>query len=130
MKTQPLSRDCSVLVVEDDASIRALLQEALEAAGFRVCVVRDGFAALHVVRRAPPDVVVLDLGLPVLDGQEFMDAWRTAAPQLSVPVVVLSASTQLPPHVANAGVQAHITKPFDIDLLLATVASLTGRESE
>jgi two-component system, OmpR family, KDP operon response regulator KdpE len=122
----PTSGDLSVLLVEDDAVIRALVHEALAAAGFRVCIARDGFAALTVVRRDPPDVVVLDLGLPILDGQEFVDAWRTAAPMHSVPIVVLSASAELPPLLARAGVQGYITKPFDIDILVQAVRRLAA----
>jgi CheY-like chemotaxis protein len=73
-------------------------------------------------------VVVLDLGLPVLDGQEFLDAWTTAAPALSVPVLVLSGSAELPPLLASVGVGGHITKPFDIDLVVAAVGRLAVGE--
>jgi CheY-like chemotaxis protein len=122
------TRSASVLVAEDDAAIRGLLTEALEAAGFRVWPVRDGFAALNEVRRAAPDVVVLDLGLPLLDGQEFLDAWRTVEPSRNVPILVLSASPELPPLLASMGVQGHITKPFDIDVVVAAVARLAAGE--
>jgi len=113
-----------VLVVEDDPAVRGLLTEALEGAGLTVSVAGDGFAALNEVRRAPPDVVVLDLGLPVLDGQEFVDAWETASPGRSVPILVLSGTQELPPFLANLGVQGHITKPFDIEHVVATVRRL------
>lgn len=124
--TAAAARPASVLVAEDDAAIRGLLIEALEAAGFRVSWVSDGLAALNEVRRAAPDVVVLDLGLPLLDGQEFVDAWRTAAPSADVPILVLSASAQLPPSLATRGVQGHITKPFDIDAVVAAVSRLAA----
>jgi DNA-binding response OmpR family regulator len=117
----------SVLVAEDDPAIRALLVEALEEAGFRVSPVRDGFAALNEVRRSAPDVVVLDLGLPLLDGQEFLDAWRTIEPSLDVPILVLSARSELPPLLASVGVQGHITKPFDIDVVVEAVRRLATR---
>ncbi|HEY6353746.1 MAG TPA: response regulator [Burkholderiaceae bacterium] len=126
--TLAATRPASVLVAEDDAQIRDLLIEALEAAGFRVSHVRDGFAALNEVRRAAPDVVVLDLGLPLLDGQEFVDAWRTVEPSAEVPILVLSASSQLPPLLASVGVQGHITKPFDIDVVVAAVGRLAAGE--
>jgi two-component system OmpR family response regulator len=116
----------SVLVAEDDPAIRGLLTEALEAAGFRVSAVRDGFAALNEVRRAAPDVVLLDLGLPLLDGQEFLDAWRTVEPSRNVPILVLSASSELPPLFASVGVRGHITKPFDIDVVVAAVGRLAA----
>lgn len=126
--TRTATRPATVLVVEDDAAIRGLLIEALEAAGFRASQVSDGFAALNEVRRAAPDVVVLDLGLPLLDGQEFVDAWRTVSPSAEVPILVLSASSQLPPLLSSVGVQGHITKPFDIDVLVAAVSRLAAGE--
>jgi CheY-like chemotaxis protein len=118
----------SVLVAEADPAIRLVLVEALEAAGFRVSPVRDGFAALNEVRRAAPDVVVLDLSLPLLDGQEFLDAWRTVELSLDVPILVLSASSELPPLLASVGVQGHIIKPFDIDVVVAAVGRLAAGE--
>src|SRR5690242_431134 len=112
------TRPASILVVEDDAAIRDLLTEALEAAGLRVLSVRDGFAALNEVRRAAPDLIVLDLGLPMLDGQEFLDAWRTIESSPHVPVLVLSASSELPPRLIGGVVEGHITKPFDVDAVV------------
>jgi DNA-binding response OmpR family regulator len=117
------------LVVEDDAALRGLLTAALEAAGFKVAQARDGFAALNAVRRAAPDVVLLDLGLPVLDGQEFLDAWRSTDPTADVPILVLSGSTELPPLLARVGVRGHITKPFDLDAVVEAVARLSRQHA-
>jgi CheY-like chemotaxis protein len=114
-----------VLLVEDDAGIRNVVADALHGAGYLVSVVPDGFAALNYVRRGAPDLVILDLGLPVLDGQEFLDAWRTVSPLERVPIVVLSGSADIPPSLARGGVQAHITKPFDVEALLATVGRVS-----
>jgi CheY-like chemotaxis protein len=125
--TGPDARRPSVLVVDDDAAIRTLLTEALERAGFSVTALPDGFSALNYVRRAQPDVVVLDLGLPVLDGQEFLDAWTTVTPVRVVPILVLSATTELPPLLSRLGIEEHITKPFDIDLVVAAVSRLAAR---
>jgi CheY-like chemotaxis protein len=126
--TLEVAGPASVLVAEDDAAIRDLLTQALEAAGFRVLPVRDGFAALNEVRRAAPNVIVLDLGLPLLDGQEFLDAWRTVESLPHVPVLVLSASSELPPLLANVGIERHITKPFDIDAVVEAVERLATGE--
>jgi CheY-like chemotaxis protein len=123
----PNARLPSVLVVDDDAAVRTLLTEALQHAGFSVTALPDGFSALNSVRRAQPDVVVLDLGLPVLDGQEFLDAWTTVTPVRVVPILVLSASAELPPLMNSLGIEEHITKPFDIELVVAAVSRLAAR---
>lgn len=120
------ARPRSVLVVDDDAAVRTLLTDALQAAGFSVTAVPDGFSALNSVRRVLPDVVILDLGLPVLDGQEFVDAWTTVMPLRVVPILVLSATAELPPLLTRLGVEGHITKPFDIDLVVAAVSRMTA----
>jgi CheY-like chemotaxis protein len=119
-------RPARVLLVEDDQDVRQLLTEAFEAAGLSVVAAHNGFAALNEVRSTSPDVVVLDLGLPVLDGQEFLDAWRTVAPAHNVPILVLSGSAELPPLLASVGVQGHITKPFDLDQVVAHVGRLAA----
>ena len=123
----PNARRPSVLVVDDDAAVRTLLTEALQSAGFSVTALPDGFSALNSVRRSQPDVVVLDLGLPVLDGQEFLDAWTTVTPVRVVPILVLSATAELPPLLSRLGIEEHITKPFDIDLVVAAVSRLAAR---
>jgi two-component system, response regulator, stage 0 sporulation protein F len=127
VETPRPGRETSVLVVDDDAGIRTVLADALRAAGYRVSLASDGFAALNLVRRDSPDVVILDLGLPVLDGQEFLDAWRTVTPSLRIPVVILSGA-EVPTSLANFGVHCHISKPFDVDQILAAVASATAGE--
>jgi CheY-like chemotaxis protein len=79
----------AVLVVDDYAPIRALVRDVLEAAGYAVREAADGAAALALVRRAPPSVVLLDVGLPVLDGPGFLAAYRRGpgphAPLSAVP---------------------------------------------
>jgi DNA-binding response OmpR family regulator len=114
-----------VLVVDDDPAIRTMLAEALGAEGYAVRLSADGFSALNLVRTDPPDLVILDLKLPVLDGQEFVDAWRTAVPSSNVPILVLTASPELPGSLTGLGIQGHITKPFDVEAVVAAVGNLT-----
>ena len=115
-----------VLVVEDDAELRGILVEALEEEGYRVVAAGDGLEALDLVRRDLPDVVLLDLGLPLLDGQEFADACRTA--QRPVRIVVVSGA-EVPPAMANMGAVAQVRKPFDMDELLGTVRRVADERS-
>ena len=126
LETHAPPRAASVLLAEDDAAVRDLLTDALEAAGFHVSPVRDGLAALNEARRSVPDVIVLDLDLQFLDGQEFLDAWWTVEPPRHVPILVLSARPELPPLLARVGVQGHITRPFDIQTVVAAVRRLVA----
>lgn len=115
-----------VLVVDDDADIRMVLTDVLEAEGFEPFEAENGQQALETLEQIPrPCLVLLDLMMPVMDGWDFLEAWRSEPRSHEVPVVVISAGYQqqgLPP----LDVQAYMTKPFDIDRLVATVTGLVG----
>lgn len=107
-----------VLVIEDEPQIRRFLRTALGAEGFEIEEAERGAAGLAMVATRRPDVVILDLGLPDLDGVEVirrLREWNT------VPVIVLSARAQERDKVAalDAGADDYVVKPFDIGELLA-----------
>ena len=110
----------SILVVDDDASVRALLRDLLECEGHEVRTADDGFAALRSVASARPDCVVLDVMMPGLDGHEVLARLRALAGGASLPVIMLTAAAD----DANAwrgwsgGVDCFLGKPFDVDVLL------------
>ena len=113
----------SVLVVEDDADLRAAVADILEDAGFEVHVAENGEDALHVFGELGhhgqrPCLVLLDLMMPVMDGFAFMERVRADPGLRQVPVVVLSASAREPPE----GARGMLRKPFEIPILLDTVA--------
>ncbi len=116
----------TVLVVDDDATLRALLRDVLESAGHEVETVCDGFAALRAVQSARPDCVLLDVMMPGLDGHEVLTRLRQLDRGRSLPVVMLTAADD----DANArrawggGVDYLLGKPFDVDELLACVDRL------
>ena len=115
-----------VLLVEDDARLRAELSEYLSEAGFVVDVAAHGEAALARMRRTPPDAVILDLGLPFMDGRTFAALCR-ADPWLAVvPIVVLSGRSDLAAAVEEMGARVGLAKPLDLDVLLAVVQRVTG----
>jgi CheY-like chemotaxis protein len=108
-----------VLVVDDDASIRELLATALEDDGYEVVPATNGQDALSVVERWRPDVIVLDLMMPVMDGWTFAKRLRERD---QIPIVVLSAANDLARHARTVGATDVISKPFDLDQLLPKVA--------
>lgn len=109
-----------ILIVEDDPPIRRLLQAALKAQGYRLNEADTGDKALRLAVQQPPDLVVLDLGLPDIDGQEVLQRLRE---WLSAPIIVLSARDQEKQKVAalDAGANDYLTKPFGTDELLARI---------
>ncbi len=109
-----------VLVVDDDPSLVRTLQINLRARGYEVLVARDGRTALQVTEEEAPDIVVLDLGLPDLDGISVLHRLRTFT---AVPVVVLSArhSSDDKVEALDLGADDYVTKPFGVEELMARI---------
>jgi two-component system KDP operon response regulator KdpE len=115
-----------VLIVDDEPQILRALRINLTARQYEVVVAADGAQALHQVTDAHPDLIVLDLGLPDLDGVEVIRRLRSWT---QVPVVVLSGRADSTDKVdaLDAGADDYVTKPFSIDELLARIRAVTRR---
>ena len=118
-----------LLLVEDEPTLRAQLREGLMAAGYVVDEADNGRDAHFLGDTETFDAVVLDLGLPVLDGLTVLKRWRDAG--RSMPVLILTARDQWNEKVAgiDAGADDYLTKPFHMEELLARVRALIRRAS-
>ena len=108
-----------LLVVEDDATLQHQLVEALSANGYAVDVASDGREALFLGQEQEYDAVILDVGLPLMDGISVLRKWRTA--QRSMPVLILTARDDWHDKVSgiDAGADDYVTTPFHLQELLA-----------
>jgi DNA-binding response OmpR family regulator len=115
-----------VLVVDDESSIRQLLVDVFTFAGAEVFTAANGQLALQQLGTVQPDLIILDLVMPVLDGWETCRSIRRASP---VPVLLLSALTDAPTIVRglNAGADGYVNKPFNPQVLLARARALLRR---
>jgi two-component system, OmpR family, KDP operon response regulator KdpE len=115
-----------VLVVEDDPELQRALALNLTARGYEVTTATDGTAALNEAAGVPPDLIILDLGLPDLDG---MDIIRAIRGYTRIPIVVLSGRTGSGDKVdaLDAGADDYVTKPFDVNELVARLRAATRR---
>ncbi len=114
-----------VLVVEDDPSIRELLIEALSQEGLAAIPARDGEEAVRLAGEQRPSVVVLDMGLPVIDGAAVAARIREAY-GMSVPFVVVTAGSRIDQSARDLRAVSYVGKPFDIDDLVGAVRSALG----
>jgi CheY-like chemotaxis protein len=110
-----------VLVVEDERTIRQSIAGYLEDAGYAVDEAENGAEGLEKVRKATPDVVVLDLLMPIMGGRAFVAALRQEVRFMAVPVVLLSAAHDLSAAAEDLQPRASLAKPVDLDVLLAVV---------
>ncbi|WP_448381172.1 response regulator transcription factor [Gloeomargarita sp.] len=116
----------TVLVVEDQRAQREMMAETLAKDGLRVVVAADGREALQKLPEAKPDVIVLDVVMPNMNGYEFLRAVRQLPEFAQVPVVVCSVKgEQFDKHWAQRlGSNAYVVKPFEPQVLVGTVRSL------
>ncbi len=118
-----------VLVVEDSAVIRRLIEVCLRPAGLEVTMREDGVTGLKAAMEESPDVIVLDIGLPEMDGWKVLDVLRSDARTTRVPVVVLTAHAEEESRrrADEGGADAFVTKPFQPNDFRQVVLNLLSR---
>ena len=126
-----MSRVPRVLVVEDEQDIAALIKHALERSGdAQVDVVGSGDTALRAMTDNAPDLVILDLNLPVISGTEVCRVMRARPSTANVPIIMLTARTSESDRVAglDLGADDYVTKPFSLRELAARVRAILRRK--
>jgi two-component system, OmpR family, response regulator MprA len=113
-----------VLLVEDDAGIREFMAELLVDEGYDVTQAGDGNEGLAALDRHPPDVIVLDLMMPNLDGFGFRAGQRLRPNAREIPVILITARRSLGPDVEALEVDAILPKPFEVDTLISLLSRI------
>ena len=122
-----------ILIVDDDPQARLVLAYILKRKGFDVCEAESGATALAAVGRDLPDLVLLDVMMPDMDGFEICAALRAGRPGHELPIVMLTAKTDADAHTRGmrAGASDYLTKPVRADELVARIqAALAGEVLE
>lgn len=115
-----------ILLVDDDALMRRSLAFNLEQAGYRTSTAADAESALRLARRDPPDLILLDIGLPGMDG---LDALRNFREEANTPVIFVTARRRELDQALGLelGADDYVTKPFDLNVLLARIKAVLRR---
>ena len=118
-----------LLVIEDDRDLNRQLNAALSEAGYAVDAAFDGEEGAHLGETEPYDAIVLDLGLPKIDGLSILERWRRA--DIRTPVLILTARDRWSEKVAgiNAGADDYVAKPFQMEEVIARVRALLRRSA-
>lgn len=122
----------TILIVEDEKDIAELIAYNLQREGFRTRIADTGEKALSLVRKSPPDLVLLDLMLPGVDGREVCRHLKSQEPSRDIPVVILTARGEDTDVVAGLelGAEDYITKPFSPKVLVARLRTILRRRAE
>ncbi len=110
-----------ILVVEDEPALRAVVAETLRGEGYVVDEAGDGAEGLGRLRSARPDLIVLDLAMPGLDGPGFLKQRHSESAAQDIPIVIVTGTPTLAKESHAKGVMAMLVKPFDLGALLAIV---------
>jgi CheY-like chemotaxis protein len=113
----------TILVVDDDWMNREMLQAHLENAGFRVLLANSGAKALDIVAAQPPDLILLDVRMPGLDGYEVCALLRSSPDSRAIPVLMMTAleDEESKQRGLEAGANGFVPKPFDVGLMLTKI---------
>lgn len=119
----------TIMVVDDQSSVRRLLQEYLSEQGFRVVTAADGQTALYTARHEQPDVILLDIMMPRMDGYQFLRQYRL---ERQSPVIILTARQEETDAVLgfDLGADDYVIKPFRLRELLARIRAVLRRVEE
>ena len=112
-----------ILVIDDDFFISEMLADDLTARGYGVSVATNARMVGRRMEEHPPDLILLDLMLPGMDGSEIGHLLRGHAPTARIPVLVVSADRRIAQKAQSLGAQGWIAKPFDLDHLAAQIAA-------
>lgn len=118
----------TILVIEDDPSVRTLLEKSLSAKGYRIISVDDGLAGLTALEDSRPDLMIVDIMMPRLDGMTFVKAIKGNDHTRNIPIIFLTAKNDPKTMIEgiNIGARFYVTKPFQMDELLAKVEKALG----
>ncbi len=113
-----------ILVVDDHSAIRQLLVQVLQEEGYDTDDAGDGHEALRHMARRQPDLIVLDMMMPGMDGCTFLQELRKQGPGATIPVIAMSAADSMLAQAVQLGVQNHLKKPFELNVLLNAIGML------
>lgn len=124
------SRDRTVLIVEDSDDARYFMRLALEQLGYIVVEAENGAKAIEVAERERPDIILMDLSLPIMDGLAATEKIRASGSLKSIPIIAVTAHQETDFRVGAkaAGFDAYVTKPIDIDFLSDLINGLIAIE--
>ena len=120
----------SILVIDDEQGFRDGVVDLLEMEGYSVRAARNAVEAVPLLPEFRPDLILLDLRMPLLDGESFLRSIHGLPATRTVPIVLISAKDQLPSIASRSGATAYLQKPFEAPQLLAVIERVLARGAQ
>ena len=121
MLLQTLKRALSVLVVDDNKDLCQNVKEVLDSAGYQSACVYDGFKAIEHVQKSPPDIILMDVKLPGMNGVEVFKKIKKIIPKVGVIMITGYSVDELVEEAIREGARGYMNKPLDFDRLFALI---------
>lgn len=114
----------TILIIEDDSDFQDIYQLYLQGESYRVLTATNGKEGLGVLEKETPDIIILDLIMPVMDGEEFYVCLREQEKWRRIPVIIASVNEKMPPRITElGGIAGSLKKPFGIETLLERISA-------
>lgn len=111
-----------ILIIEDDEDLHLIYRLYLQGESYKILQARNGKEGLEMIERERPDLIILDMIMPVMDGEEFIQKLRFEKKEYDLPVIIASVNDKIPPHLLEKGkIQTVLKKPFPIEVLLREI---------
>ena len=114
-----------ILIIEDDEDLHLLYRLYLQGESYQILQARNGKEGLEFTDREKPDLIILDMIMPVMDGEEFIEKFRFERKIFDVPIIIASVNDKIPSHLIEKGkILSVLRKPFPIEVLLRQIDSV------
>lgn len=117
-----------ILIVEDDEDLHLLYGLYLQGESYAITQARNGQEGLDCIQKEKPDLIILDMIMPVMDGEEFIQKLRIEQKVFDIPIIIASVNDKIPPALLEKGrIRTVLRKPFPIEVLLEHIAAALGK---
>lgn len=116
-----------ILIVEDDEDLLCLYRLYLQGESYKIILAKNGLEGIQQAEQEKPDLIILDMIMPVMDGEEFIQKYRVEKKNFDIPIIIASVNDKIPPSLIEKGkIRSVLRKPFSIETLVKEIESLLG----
>jgi CheY-like chemotaxis protein len=118
-------REKKILIIEDDEDLHLIYGLYLRGESYRIYQARNGKEGLEIIEREKPDLIILDMIMPVMDGEEFIRKFRFEQRSFDIPIIIASVNDKIPSEILQRGkIKAVLKKPFPIEVMLREIENI------